>query len=317
MAKRKRPQLQKKKKTKNVVLYCIVIVILFAIACVSGRYSLQQKDSLRAALADTELQVHVIDVGQADSILVVADGEAMLIDAGEAASASAICTYLEELQITKLKYAVATHGHADHIGGYPQVLGAVAAERVMEPAYPDSLLPTTKTYENFLDAVEACGASLNAVQAGDSFMLGEAKVSVLGPVSEEISDLNNASLILRVEYDDVVCLFTGDAEKPAEEAVLASGVSLAADFLKVGHHGSDTSTSAAFLAAVKPQYAAISCGVDNEYGHPSETILERLATYRTEAHITAEEGSLVFAYDRESGTCGFVGTEENTAETKE
>lgn len=314
MARQKRPQLQKKKKTKNVVLYCIVVVILFAIACVSGRYSMEHPASLKAALADTELQVHVMDVGQGDSILVIADGEAMLIDAAESSSAEAICTYLQKLGITKLKYAVSTHGHADHIGGFPQVLAQCPAERVMEPVYADSLVPTTKTYENFLDAADACGASLNAMQAGDSFQLGGAKVEVLGPVSEDASDLNNASLVLRLTYEDVSCLFTGDMEIPEETDILESGADVSADFLKVGHHGSDTSSGEAFIAAVRPKYAAVSCGVDNEYGHPCEEPMDRLKRYGTEVYVTAEEGDLVFAYDRESGSCGFVKNEEAAAE---
>ncbi|MBQ7013033.1 MAG: MBL fold metallo-hydrolase [Oscillospiraceae bacterium] len=309
MAQRKRRQLPKKKKTKNVVLYCIVVTILFAVACISGRYAMQHPDSLKSALADTELQVHVIDVGQGDSILVIADGEAMLIDAAESGAADAIVTYLEKQGVTKLRYAVGTHGHSDHIGGFPKVLAAVPAERVIEPVYDDDLIPTTKTYERFLDAADACGASFSAMQAGDSFRLGGAVVEVLGPVPGKAKDLNNASLVLRVTYDKVSCLFTGDMEISEENTILESGAAVSADFLKVGHHGSDTSSGAEFLAAVRPKYAAVSCGVDNDYGHPCKEPMDLLEKMNVETHITAEEGDIVFAYDKETGSCGFVGAE--------
>ncbi len=309
MAQKKR-SIPKKKKSGNSMLYCIVVVILSFIALMSGRLSTQQQGNLQQgdfAASDAEFQVHVIDVGQADSILVIADGEAMLIDAAESKNAQTILDYLADQNVTELKYAVATHMHSDHIGGYPGVLAGIKAQTVLEPVCPDSLIPTTKIYERYLDAVEANGAKLHAADAWETFALGNAKITVLGPVSENAKDLNDTSLVLRVDYGDISCLFTGDMEEAEETEILAGGAKLNVDFLKVGHHGAKTSSSEAFLAAVTPQYAAISCGVDNDYGHPTPEALARLGVHTDQIRMTSEEGSLLFAYDKDTRTCTFTG----------
>lgn len=289
-----------KSKSRSIWLYCAVIFLLSLVVLYRGRLSWEQEQR-KVDFADAEFQVHVIDVGQGDSILVTADGHAMLIDAAEASAAGVITDYLAQQQITSLDYAVATHLHADHIGGFPEVWEAVKPEHIIEPICPDDLLPTSKTYERYLDAAEASGADYTEMQAGDSFTLGNAVVEVLAPVTDEAKDLNNTSLVLRVQYDDVVCLFTGDMENAEEETVLEQGSDLKADLLKVGHHGSDTSTGAAFLAEVRPSYAAISCGVDNSYGHPAKETLEKLAGYTDRVYITAEDGDIVFLYDKDTG----------------
>lgn len=309
MAKQKNP-ISKQKKSKNSIIYTIVVVILFAIACINGRFATEDEPLSQGevVLSEAEFQVHIIDVGQADSILVIADGEAMLIDAAESKNAQTILDYLTAQNVTELKYAAATHMHADHIGGYPKVLEGIKAKTMLEPVYADSLVPTTRIYERHLDAVDANGAKLHAAAVGETFSLGNAKITVLGPVGEEDDDLNNTSLVLRVDYADVSCMFTGDMEKPAELELVESGADLDVDFLKVGHHGAQTSSSEEFLALATPQYAAISCGVDNEYGHPTPEALERLGKHTNNIRITAEEGTLVFSYDADTKTCSFSGS---------
>ncbi len=311
----KRSPIPKKQKSRNLTLYWFLIAILFGIALLNARYSTPQQEKLPGGdftLADAEFQVHVIDVGQADSILVIADGEAMLIDAAESGNADEILAYLKAQNITKLKYAVATHMHADHIGGMAQVLNGIETRTVLEPVYADSLVPTTKVYERYLDAIEKNNIGLYAAKAGETFALGNAKITVLGPVSEEPEDLNNTSLVLRVDYGEASCLFTGDMETPEESEILQSGANLDVDFLKVGHHGAATSSSEDFLAAVTPQYAAISCGKENDYGHPADSTMKLLERYAEDIRITAEEGSLVFAYDKDTQTSTFTG--QTTAE---
>ena len=128
-------------------------------------------------------------------------------------------------------------------------------------------------------------------------------------MSKDADDLNNTSLVLRVDYEDVSCLFTGDMEEPEEEEILASGADLDVDYLKVGHHGASTSSSEAFLAAVTPQYAAISCGEGNDYGHPTPEALERLGVHTDNILITKDVGDVVFCYDKDTGTCSFTGTD--------
>lgn len=307
-------ELNKEPKMKNKIIYAILVTILSAIALITGRYSVSEENQTvqsdqEITLADAEFQVHVIDVGQGDSILVCADGETMLIDTAESKASTEILDYLASRNITALDYAVATHMHADHIGSFSKVLGQIRPAHILEPVYADSLIPTTKTYERYLDTVEATGAEYTALQTGDSFTLGSAQITVLAPVDESAKDLNNTSLVLRVQYDDIVCLFTGDMEVQEEKTILEnlenSGKQglLKADFLKAGHHGSDTSSGEDFLAQVQPEYAAISCGVNNKYGHPAQSTLEHLAVWTDQVYITAQQGDIVFYYDKDTKSC--------------
>lgn len=304
MPKNKTSSIPEEPKAKNKIIYCIVVAILTVIALISGKYSLEQtpeENNSKINIDNAEFQVHVIDVGQGDSILVCADGETMLIDAGESKASAKILSYLESQNITELDYAAATHMHADHIGSFSKIFDEIKPKNIIEPVYHDSLVPTTKTYEKYLDAVEATGANYQALKSGDNFTLGNAKISVLAPVSDEkVSSLNNTSLVLRVQYDDIVCLFTGDMETQEEKTILENNPDLKADFLKAGHHGSDTSSSEDFLAQVQPSYVAISCGVDNKYGHPADSTLEHLAVWTEDIHITAQEGDIIFLYDKDT-----------------
>ncbi|MDE7121720.1 MAG: MBL fold metallo-hydrolase, partial [Oscillospiraceae bacterium] len=305
-------QLNKEPKTKNKIIYAILVTILSAVALITGRYSVSEENQTTqpdqaVTLADAEFQVHVIDVGQGDSILVCADGETMLIDAAESKSGTKILDYLASRNVTQLDYAAATHMHADHIGSFPKVLEQIRPAHVIEPIFSDSVTPTTtKTYEKYLDVVEATGAEYTAMKAGDSFTLGNAQITVLAPVDESAKDLNNTSLVLRIQYDDIVCLFTGDMEVQEEKTILENPENqglLKATFLKAGHHGSDTSSGEDFLAQVQPEYVAVSCGVNNKYGHPAQSTLEHLAVWTDQIYITAQQGDIVFYYDKDTKSC--------------
>ncbi len=322
--KSKKKTTKNQNQSKNTMIYVILIVILIIVALFAGRQEQAQQqeqeqqnglqifdgdeeipEDYNFTISDAEFQVHVIDVGQGDSILIMADGKAMLIDAAESKSANKIISYLQAQNVTELEYAATTHLHADHIGGYPKVMAAVKPKTVIESVCPESILPTTQVYEKYLKAIEASGAKYQTMKTGDTFTLGNANITVLAPISEHASSLNNTSLVLRVQYDDVVCIFTGDMELPEEKTLVASSVEmpenfLKADFLKAGHHGSDTSSGEAFLAEVQPKYVGISCGVDNKYGHPAQSTLEHLRAYTDEVHITAEEGDVVFLYDADT-----------------
>lgn len=309
---RKNDRMPHRIKSRNVWIYCIVIAILTGVVLFNARNSVPQKQE-SFTVSDAAFQVHVMDVGQGDSILVLSDGHAMLIDAAETQASAKILTYLETQGVTALDYAVATHLHADHIGSFPQVLEQVTAAHIMEAPCRDDLLPTSGTYEAYLDAVEVSGAEYSIVQAGERFQLGGASVEVLAPASEEAESLNNTSLVLKICYEDVVCLFTGDMENSEEAELLAGGYDLKADFLKVGHHGSNTASGEAFLARVQPEFAAISCSADNAYGHPAKETLDKLAAYTEHVCITAEDGDIVFVYDADTKEKRIVtgGSEEN------
>lgn len=252
------------------------------------------------SLAPT-VRVHFIDVGQGDSILIENGEESFLIDAGENDKGDEVLAYLNTLGIEKLDIAVGTHPHSDHIGGLDTVLRSVPAGEVWQPDMPESVIPTTRTYEDLLDAIDACGAKDYIVGPGDAVDLCGGRFEVLGPVAL-YEDLNDASLVIKFTYGDMSFLFTGDMEKPAEADLLASGADVKADVLKMGHHGSSTSTGAAFADAVDAGYYVIQCGAGNDYGHPHREIKAFLEEEGDPYWRTDEDGSIVMTCDGKSVT---------------
>ena len=240
-----------------------------------------------------QTSVHFIDVGQGDSILIESGGEAMLIDAGTNESGPTVLSYLEDQQITHLDWVIGTHPHEDHIGGLDDVILALDVDRVMLPPKEH----TTKTFEDVLDAVAQKDLSLTEPVAGDTYALGDARFTILGPVKDYGDDLNNWSVVLLLTCDNNRFLFTGDAEAQAEEDILALGMDIHANVLKVGHHGSDTSTSDSFLSAVSPDYAVISVGSGNDYGHPCQVTLDKLEAFGTQIFRTDLMGTVIARSD--------------------
>ena len=221
--------------------------------------------------ADT-LTVHFIDVGQADCALVECGNAYALIDAGYPESGETVVAYLETLGVQRLNLVVGTHPHGDHIGGLPTVMKSIPADNTWFSA-----IPYTNAYVNdFIYAANNYGGGLQQPQPGQTFQLGEAIITVLGPVHTGYEDVNDISLVLMVEFGEIRFLFTGDMEQIAETDLINSGADLQADVLKVGHHGSYSSTSYLFLRSVAPTFAVISCGRANEYGHPHDEPMSRL-----------------------------------------
>lgn len=235
------------------------------------------------------LTVHFIDVGQGDSILIQAGNEAMLIDAGTNESGDVVTAYLESLGISHLDWVIGTHPHEDHIGGLDDVIREMDVDRVMMPPKEH----TTKTFEDVLDAIADKNLTITLPEVGDSYALGSGQFTILGPVNDYGDDLNNWSVVLRLDYGNTSFLFTGDAESTAEEDILSTGLPVEADVLKVGHHGSDTSTSQAFLDAVSPDFAVISAGWDNDYGHPHQTTLDKLMAAQVSLCRTDLQGTVL------------------------
>ena len=230
-------------------------------------------DATVATLPEEEgLTVHFIDVGQADCALIECDGEYMLIDAGYYENGIDVVEYLFDLGVEELDLMVGTHPHGDHIGGLPVVLDYFDTERIWFSAMPY----TNGTVSTFLSAARRHDVEVEQPQVGDTYQLGSALVTMLGPVKTDYEDVNDISLVLRVDYGDTRFLFTGDMEAIAETDLLDSGADVKADVLKVGHHGSYSSTSYRFLREVAPTYAVISCGAGNEYGHPHDEPMSRL-----------------------------------------
>lgn len=242
-----------------------------------------------------DFSVVFLDVGQADAALVLCEGEAMLIDGGNVADSDIIYTVLEKREITHLDYVVCTHAHEDHVGGLSAALHACTVGTVYSPVTEYD----SECFRTFARTAAEQGAELTVPAVGDSFRLGSARVDILA-CDPEAAETNNSSIVLKVVYGETSFLFTGDAEYEVEETLLESGADLSATVLKVGHHGSDTSTSYRFLNEVMPQYAVISVGKKNSYGHPSETVLSRLQDADATILRTDELGDIVLTSDGET-----------------
>lgn len=250
-----------------------------------------------------ELQVYFIDVGNADSILIRQGEVNALIDAGERGDGDNVLTYLNQQGVKKLDLVIATHPHADHIGGMTDVIEGIAIDKFVMSFMPEDETPTTATYLNMLTALDEKSIPVEEAKPGAVYTLGTAQLTVLAPLSES-DEANNISVVTRLTFGERSFLFMGDAETAVENELLFSGRPLSADVIKVGHHGSNTSSSQAFLSKVAPKYAIVPCGEGNSYGHPHDEVLTRLekmgvTIYRADVHghiaITTDGKTLTFS----------------------
>lgn len=240
-----------------------------------------------------ELKVNFIDVGQADSILIQQGNENMLIDSGNNDDENTLKNYLANLGVKELKYAIATHPHEDHIGSMDYIMNSLKVGQIYAP----KVTTTTKTYENLVNAVKNKGMQFEVPSVGETFYVGQAKCTIFAPNSNTYDDLNNYSIVVKVEFGNNSFLFTCDAEETPEKEMLSNGLNLKADVLKVGHHGSRSSSSDAFLNEVNPKYAVISVGKDNDYGHPNSETLNRLSNRGIVVYRTDLNGTVVATSD--------------------
>ena len=237
------------------------------------------------------LKVHFIDVGQGDAILITApDGKTALIDGGE--TDSGVVQYLKNQGVQKIDLMIATHPHSDHIGGLVQVLRTMPVAKVVTNGQPH----TTKTYENFLDGIASAKAEYVEVKRGDTIALGGLTFDVLSPTSTS-GDMNNNSVVLKLAFGKTTFLFMGDAQKEAEASILAASIPVKADILKVGHHGSRTSSTPSFLAQVKPTVAVYSAGIGNSYGHPHPETIAALTAVGAQIYGTDVNGTIIVTAD--------------------
>ena len=263
----------------------------------SETQSVTREDDNVNNLDSDEMKVHFIDVGQGDSVFIeLPNTKTMLIDAAEKEYADRITNYIYSCGYNTLDYVVATHPHSDHIGGMADVISAFNVENViLSPA-----THTTKTYTNMLKAIDDSGAKVKIGVAGtEIFSDGDLSAVVIAPVTEDYSDLNNSSVMVMLTYGNNKFLFTGDAENSEENTITAD---IDCDVLKVGHHGSSTSTSRAFLTAASPEYAVISCGMGNSYGHPHTETLDRLKDAGVKIYRTDLQGDIIMTCDGEKIT---------------
>ena len=241
-----------------------------------------------------QLEVHYIDIGQGDATLVTCDGAAMLIDAGDNSKGTAVQNYLQKQGIEKLDYVIGTHPDADHIGGLDVVLYKFDCDTIIMPDIEND----TRTYDDVVQTMKTKNYKNTLPKVGDTYSLGSASFTVIAPNHYDYGDNNNNySVGIILQNGKHRFLFIGDAEEKAEEDILANDIDIRADVYKVAHHGSDTASIDELQDEVKPQYAVISCGKDNRYGHPHEEVLQRLTKRDITTYRTDENGTVVVYSD--------------------
>lgn len=238
------------------------------------------------------LKVHFIDVGQGDSILLQCKGKNMLIDAGDNQYGQTVVNYLKKQGVKKIDYLIGTHPDADHIGGLDNVIRSFSIGKIYMP----KVQKNTKTYEDVLLAIKEKKLKITSPKANDTFMLGDAKAIILAPI-KTYEDANNNSIVIRVTHGKKAFIFQGDAELDEEVDILNSKANLKADVIKIGHHGSHSSSSKKYMQAVNAKTAVISCGTDNKYGHPHAETMTKLKTMKLTVYRTDLQGTIIATSD--------------------
>jgi competence protein ComEC len=270
----------------------LLLALIGSLIVVSVTFLFLSKDfSFSPKIESENLKVHFIDVGQGDATLLEGPDFTVLIDAGRH-DRNDVVPYLQSLEINEIDLLVGTHPHADHIGQFPQVLENYPVKEV----WMSGDLHTTITFEKTLDAIEKTNANYKEPRAGYKYELGSVIIDVIHP-KEVNGDLNNGSIVVRLQYFDAIFLFTGDAELQAENEILKRGYNLKSHVLKVGHHGSISSSSKNFLNKVDPEIAIYSAAEDNIYGHPDQKVIERLFERGIMVFGTDINGSIIVTTD--------------------
>ena len=317
MAKRRR-----KKKIKKRLLTLLVIICIFLLSFFVDKefynnlkdniYNEYRKivDKFKGTSADPidltdDLMVFFLDVGQADSILIKSQNEYMLIDAGNNADGPKLVNYFKSLGIKEFKYVIGTHAHEDHIGGMDDIIKNFKIDNFYMP----DAITTTTTFMEVLDALDNKKVSFITPKEGTTIKLGNSTIEFFHVGQKKEEDLNDTSIVAKLYYYDISFLFTGDATSNVEKKILDKD--LKSTVLKVGHHGSKYSSSAAFLNKVKPKYAIISVAKENEYYHPHGVVLDKLKKLKAEIFRTDEKGTIVALSDGKTIAFKYIYTNTN------
>lgn len=273
----------------------LLTIIIFGIIAIFSAYFGNDIISTNVGTPTGVLEISYLDVGQGDAVYIKVNDFDILIDAGPKSDSDKLMQQLEEKNIDDFEIVIATHPHEDHIGGMTKVFEKYDVKSFYMPKATN----TTKTFENMMKAVSNEGLNVNVIKEGTSFELGEgARIDVYSPIQESYDDLNDYSPIMKLTYGNKAFIFTGDAEKVAEEEVVKKYANeLKADVIKFGHHGSSTSSTKEFIEAISPKYGIISCGLDNSYGHPHRETLNIIEKMGIEAYRTDKEGQITITSD--------------------
>lgn len=264
-----------------------IIVILFATFI--GLYQNELRNTYSTPI-EGALEVYFLDVGQADSILIKNQQESMLIDAGNNEDGNLLVNYFNSLNIPKFKYLIGTHPHEDHIGGLDDIINNFQIDNIYLP----DAITTTQTFVDVVNSIENKNMTYKVPQIGEKLTLGDATLEIIYTGTNQ-SDLNDTSIVVRLDYGNVSFLFTGDISSKVEKTILYKNIDV--DILKVGHHGSSYGTTDSFLTRVSPDYAIISVGTPNSYNHPSTEVLNKLKEKNIQIHRTDEEGTILVTTD--------------------
>ncbi|MBE6729821.1 MAG: MBL fold metallo-hydrolase [Ruminococcaceae bacterium] len=251
-----------------------------------------ESQNLTQTEGNGEIKIHYIDVGQGDSIFIeLTNDRVMLIDAGESEYSSTVINYIKNLRYNKIDYLVATHPHSDHIGGMEKVINAFTIGEIYMP----KIISNTKTFESLLETIKNKGLKINSADYSVKIINdNNLKAEFLSPVKDKYGDTNDYSAVLKLTYKDNKFLFMGDAETEAEDEISAD---VTCDIIKVGHHGSNSSSGKKFVKKTKAKYAVISCGTDNKYGHPHTEIVKRWEDSGAKIYRTDLSGTVIVTSD--------------------
>lgn len=283
-----------RRKVIGVVAVVIVLVILYflnGMELIQDNNNNAQTQTIQQSV-EGELILTMIDVGQADSFLLMQDGKTALIDCGTRSTGENVVEYLNNIGITKLDYVFGTHPHEDHMGGMYDVITNFEIGQIIIPQVEVGAV-TSNWYMKLMDEITSNNYNVKYPDVEAVYELGDAYIQVIGPVTKFPQNLNNYSTVLKISFGEMDIIMTGDAEMEVEEEILAYGHYLDAEILKVGHHGSDTSTSEEFLDAISPDYALISAKVGNKYEHPTKSTMEKLEERNIEVYRTDENGTVI------------------------
>lgn len=298
------PRFQLTKKQKKLLAYAVVITIIGVIVYIldfTRVSSISEIKNVFGAIdgvkpVDSDFAVYYLDVGQSDCTIVICDDEVLMIDCGTYNQLNTIRQSIHSLEIDKIDYMLITHQHDDHMGSATDLLNDLKVENFIMPKLAQSNNVTSKTYNVLINSLDSKNINKIIAQDCKSFMLGEALVEILSPVTQS-NNLNNMSVVLKITYGNTEFLFQGDAESKIENDLLRSDYDIDVDVLKVGHHGSKTSSTDKYLDATSPQIAIISSGYGNNYGHPNGTILERFEQEGITAFSTFLNGDITVSSD--------------------